>query len=148
MLPKRNKFLFSIIFLSLVIGCQSTGNSSRDSLRKSDLVGSGWQLTALTKEGSDVPIDHETAPTLEFREEQLGGSSGCNNYQVGWLLGRDGAFKLSGVIAQTRMSCLDEIMVIERHFIQLLEESRFISQEGDTLLIASQTGQLEFEKIK
>ena len=140
--------LTSSFILLLLIACQPNPNSARDSVRKSDLVGTQWQLTKLTIDSTVVEFDEEIAPILEFRDDLVGGNSGCNTYRSGWKLGQDGEFALSGPISQTRKGCLDSIMEVERQYIEVFEESHTLVLDDSVLVIASSNGELVFADAK
>ena len=136
----------------ITIGCQP--ESQRDSVRKSDLVGTKWKLTKLTHNREGLPregLPIEDAPdfSLEFRDQLVGGRSGCNNdYQVGWRLGPDGRFALSGPVAITTLGCLEAVRRLENSYITVLEGAHTIVIDGTTLVIASAVGELVFTDDK
>lgn len=133
-------FLFILSILSA--GCQPA--SQRDSVRKSDLVGGKWKLSKFLLNGEDLPINIGPDITLEFRDDLIGGVSGCNNYQAGWKLGKDGHFELSGPIAQTANGCLNTIMALERSYTAVLKEVHTLVLAEGLLVIDSTAGQLTF----
>ncbi|MFT5195350.1 MAG: heat shock protein HslJ [Cellvibrionaceae bacterium] len=136
-------FLLTILIISsITAACQTS--SSRDSVRKSDLVGTKWKLTKLLQNNEILPINSGADLSLEFRDLLIGGHSGCSNYQAGWKLGRDGRFELSGPIAQTRVGCLDSALSLENSFTAVLTGSHTLVLDGDILVIDSADGQLVF----
>lgn len=141
-------FLIPTLILIAAILSACEPSSSRDSIRKSDLVGTKWKLTKLTHESAVIPFDADIAAKLEFRDDLIGGSSGCNTYRAGWVLNRDGAFSLSGPIAQTRKGCLDTVMAFENQFINVLTEGHTIVMSDGILVISSHLGELVFADDK
>ncbi|MFK7803126.1 MAG: META domain-containing protein [Anaerolineae bacterium] len=137
---------FLLLISVITVGCEA--ESQRDSIRKSDLVGSRWVLSKLVYNNEVISIERNPEISLEFRSGQIGGLSGCNNYQASWKLGRDGQFALGGPISQTRQGCLDAVMLAERNFIAVLEQAHTLILANDLLIIDSKLGQLTFVKGK
>ncbi len=148
MTPFKQLTILSATVL-LIIGlaaCQPS--SQRDSVRKSDLVGTKWQLTKLTYQSDVIEFSEDIAPLLEFRDDLVGGNSGCNTYRSGWQLGQDGKFGLSGPIAQTRKGCLDTIMQVENQYIEVFSNAHTIVLSDSTLIMSSTEGELIFADAK
>ena len=141
-------FLMPIFILATALLSACEPSSSRDSLRKSDLVGTKWKLTKLTHDSNVIPFNDDIAARLEFRDDLIGGSSGCNTYRAGWILNRDGAFSLSGPISQTRKGCLESVMKFENRFINVLREGHTIVMSDGILVISSHAGELVFADNK
>ena len=143
------QFLTATIPLLLIFSlaaCQPS--SQRDSVRKSDLVGTKWQLIKLTHQSEVIEFSEDIAPFIEFRDDLVGGNSGCNTYRSGWQLGQDGKFALSGPISQTRKGCLNTVMGVENKYIDVFRESHTIVLSDDTLIISSTSGELIFADAK
>ena len=136
----------SILIASLFAACQPS--STRDSVRKSDLVGSSWELIELTVDGGAIDLSQFDPISLEFRQDLIGGATVCNTYQVGWQLGRDGQVRVTGPILQTKRGCLDEAAEISNSYTTALADMRLVVLEGDTLIINSGIGQLIFMDAK
>ena len=144
---KTISLCFSTLLLSItLIGCQPS--STRDSVRKSDLVGTKWKLTKLIQNSEVLPIDESGEYSLEFRDEQIGGRIGCNNYRAGWKLGGDGRFALSGPVAVTKVGCLPAVIDLGKSYLAVLENAHTIVLDQDILVINSTEGQLVFQDDK
>ena len=139
-------YIFLFVIISLGIGCNPS--STRDSIRKSDLVGTKWKLTNLTKNRELLTVEDSEEFSLEFRDELIGGRFGCNNYQAGWVLGSDGRFALSGPIAVTKVGCLSTVQDLENSYITVLENAHTIVMDQEILVLSSTDGQLVFEDNK
>ena len=137
---------FVCVFCLALIGCQPS--STRDSVRKSDLVGTRWKLIELTRNSEVLPIEQNGEYSLEFRDEQIGGRTGCNNYRAGWRLGGDGRFALSGPVATTNVGCLPAVIDLGHSYITVLENGHTIVLDQDMLIISSTEGQLVFQDDK
>ena len=129
-----------------LISCQPT--STRDSVRKSDLVGSRWALTELTFEDESLDLTLIDPISLEFRQDLIGGETVCSNYRVGWQLGRDGQVRTSGPMSQTNRGCLDEAAEISGAYTAVLEQMHTLVLDNDTLNIDGRNGKLIFEDAK
>lgn len=136
----------TILLILGLMACQP--DSQRDSVRTTDLVGTKWKLTKLTYQSDVVEFSEDIAPLLEFRDDLVGGNSGCNTYRSGWQLGQDGKFALSGPIAQTRKGCLDTIMQVENQYIEVFTNAHTIVLSDSTLILSSTAGELVFADAK
>ncbi|MEM9776083.1 MAG: META domain-containing protein [Chloroflexota bacterium] len=144
----RTNLLTFILFVlsTLLIACEP--DSTRDSVRKSDLVGSRWELTELTFEDSRVELADFDPILLEFRQDLIGGETICNTYRVSWQLGRDGQVRTAGPLSQTRRGCLENAADVSEAYIAVLEQIHTIVLDGDTLIIDSRSGKLIFKDAK
>lgn len=139
-----------LFFVQLLGGC--TPSSTRDSVRKSDLVGKRWTLTQLTHNRNILPLDDSDPFSLEFRDSQIGGRTGCyNSYQAGWLLGGDGRFALSGPVSlPTTIGCLPAAKSLELSYIAVLESGHtlVLDEVQQILVISAAEGELIFHQSK
>ena len=141
---RPNCLLVLIILVGFcLVSCQPS--STRDSVRKSDLVGSRWALMELTFEDERLDLTQIDLITLEFRQELLGGETACHNYRVGWQLGRDGQVRTSGPLSQTQRGCLEQAAEISNTYTAVLEQMHTLVLDNDTLIIDSRNGKLIFE---
>lgn len=136
------------LFISCTLGFGCNPSSTRDSIRKSDLIGTKWRLTKLTQNSALLPIDDSQEISLEFRDTLIGGRAGCSNYQAGWQLGSDGRFALSGPVAITKAGCSQTNPAAENSYIKVLENAHTIVLDQDILVISSTEGQLVFKDNK
>ncbi|HEX2863813.1 MAG TPA: META domain-containing protein [Deinococcales bacterium] len=110
------------------------------------LPGGTWRLTALTAAGGPVAVPAANAPTLEFRDGRVTGTTGCNQYSGPAVL-KDARLTL-GPIAATRAACLDPTgTAVETAYLDDLNAVNAYSQTGDNLILTtSGPGRLEFTK--
>lgn len=144
----RPNHLFAFIIMTGVclVACQPS--STRDSVRKSDLVGSRWALTELMFEDEPLDLTPFDPISLEFRQELIGGETACGNYRMGWQLGRDGQVRSSGALSETRRGCLDEAAEISNAYTAVLEQMHTLVLDNSTLIIDGRNGKLIFEDAK
>lgn len=79
------------------------GNSNSESSASSDtqpLQGTSWVLDQLN--GNELIPDSEI--TLQFSEDEISGSAGCNTYNAEYEAGSDGSLSIPEV-ARTAMDC-------------------------------------------
>jgi heat shock protein HslJ len=107
-----------------------------------DLVGTAWNLTQINGE----PIVPETAPTLNFDSEGLGGNASCNSF--GGDYSREGDSLTIGMLFSTMMACEEPIMAQEFAYMATLEQVRSFAVSGNTLSLLDEAGNvlLVFEK--
>jgi heat shock protein HslJ len=82
------------------------------------LDGSVWRLVALLEGGKRVPVLADTAVTLEFAGQNVGGSAGCNRYNATYTA--DGDHLSVTPPRQTRMICPSPAGAME-------QEGRFLA---------------------
>lgn len=111
-----------------------------------NFVGTAWQLVSLDGETPDgtVPL------TLELDEEGFAtGSGGCNQFSTTAFVSSSGMLSF-GVIASTRMACLDgDIMAQEQAYLTILEAAEVTTYNPDTqeLTLTSDAGTLVFVPV-
>jgi heat shock protein HslJ len=96
------------------------------------LAGTRWLLVEVG--GEQVPPgDGDRAPhlTLDLEDSRVAGSGGCNRLMGSFEL--DGEALRFGPVATTMMHCGDEVMVLERAFLDALEATRAYGVVGSTL---------------
>jgi len=81
------------------------------------LIGREWRLTHFDRSAA---VPETIAITIEFEEEKISGSAGCNNYFAAVTEGdRPGDITI-GPVGATRMACPEEIMNTESRFLAAL----------------------------
>jgi heat shock protein HslJ/chitodextrinase len=88
-----------------------------------------------------------TIITLNFDEDDLSGSSGCNSYSAGYTItAADGpATSISvGSISGTSQTCTREIMAQEQGYLDVLASASSYRFDGDTLILETGSGALTF----
>ena len=88
-----------------------------------------------------------TIITLNFDEDDLSGSSGCNSYSASYtVVAADGpATTISvGSISGTSQACTQEIMAQERGYLDILASATGYRFDGDMLILETGGGTLAF----
>ncbi len=129
------KMKFALVFLAgliMISGCGILGS-------KDPLNGTKWQLQTI---GDAEPIASSVV-TIEFSDQRMSGSAGCNSYGAGYQI--DGKLILFDAVAMTEMACADElVMQQEGDFTRLLDQVdsfkysnevlEFVDAEGKTIM--------------
>lgn len=99
------------------------------------LAGTKWQLETLN--GQDrLP---GSVVTLEFADQRLSGSSGCNSYGAGYQI--KGEELIIDAVAMTEMACADEgVMGQESAYTKLLGEARKFKVSDTELVLSNANG--------
>jgi len=123
-----------IIFIMIFsIGCtQQTIN----------LENTSWKLESYLSS-----IDHIVSPisttklTLEFKDEKISGSAGCNNYFAKYK--QEGSNLTFGLIGATKMYCTNpSVMEQETTYLSSLEATKKFKIEGDKLKLMDSNGKV------
>jgi len=88
-----------------------------------------------------------TIITLNFDEDDLSGSSGCNSYRAGYTVAAaDGLMTTISVgsLSGTSQTCIQEIMAQERGYLDILASASSYSFDGDMLILETGSGALTF----
>lgn len=102
------------------------------------LIGTSWLM--------DNPV-RGTIITLNFDEDDLSGSSGCNSYSASYTVTVADGANMSiavGSISGTGQSCTQEIMAQERFYLDILASANYYTFDGDSLLLETGSGALSF----
>jgi heat shock protein HslJ len=127
-MKKIHKFFMLVTLLLLTAACGLL--SSED-----PLASTKWQLETLN--GQDrLP---GSVVTLEFADQRLSGSAGCNSFGAGYKI--KGEEIIIDAIAMTEMACADEgVMGQESTYTQLLGEAKIFSVSDTELVLSNATG--------
>jgi heat shock protein HslJ len=102
---------------------------------KDPLSGTKWQLRNL---GDAEPIPGSVV-TIEFADQRMSGSAGCNSYGAGYEI--DGDRLVFDAIAMTEMACADDtVMQQESKFTQLLGQVMTYKLFKDELALSDKGG--------
>ena len=116
------------------------GNESRSN---DPLAGTSWLLVSYGPEDAPITLLPNTEITVEFKEGNIQGSAGCNNF-FGIYEIKQESITISEV-AQTEMACLDEkVMEQEIAFTEALIKAKSFTVDGETLTISSENEVLRF----
>lgn len=102
-----------------------------------DLAGSEWGF---------ADEAGRQARYIQFREDAVGGSLGCNRF-TGRYTFEDGALKI-GPLATTRMACPPEVMQREDEFARILENTRSAETSATTLILKGADGTVLAELVR
>ncbi len=114
--------------LAACAGAQATGTATLD-----PLAGTSWVLTELNGQ-APVPAPDGPAPTLQFRADEAGGSSGCNSY--GGPYTQSGGALRFGPLVSTRRACTSEAAnAQEAAYFRALESTTRATTSGGALVL-------------
>jgi heat shock protein HslJ len=118
------------LLLSLSIASFSLLPIINLAMASDSLSGTNWKLLSWGNEKSPQTVLKETEISLQFQDDQISGSSGCNRYFASYTL-KDEQLKF-GVAGRTQMACPEEIMKQEDQFLSALQSSKTftINSEG------------------
>ena len=110
------------------------------SAQTSNLEGQTWKLDwYLDSQGKQTKVLAGTEITAEFKDGNLAGNAGCNNY-FGTYQVDGNTLKVSG-IGSTMMACLETgVMEQEQAYLAALEQSATFQAQADSLQIADAGG--------
>jgi heat shock protein HslJ len=133
----RNLIVVVIVIAILLVGCSSSSDDG------ASLQGTQWALATL---GGESPLP-DKAPSAEFSEDQISGSTGCNTYFGTYEASGD---ELSvGAVAVTEMWCMEPegVMDQEQAFLAALASVSSYRLAGERLELQNSTGEtvLTFE---
>lgn len=109
--------------------------------RMSGLPNGAWELVSLNGE----PVVEGTTISLEIKDGQAGGSSGCNSY--GGEVEIDGEKIQFGGMNMTLMACTDAgVMEQEGTYLGALEAVESFKLDGEQLVLSGTEVELVFKK--
>jgi heat shock protein HslJ len=114
------------------------------------LEGVQWEVTGYNNgRQAVVGPKTDTRLTLQFKDGQVSGSSGCNRFHGAYTV--NGSALTIGPLAATRMACRDEVMTQEGEFLRALESATTWAivrgmldvhrADGERVLTANPTGE-------
>ena len=107
------------------------------------LVGTKWTL--------DYPL-RGTTPTLEFTEETMTGSAGCNTFSAGYTAvvteGTTSNIAVETIVITSGELCTAEIMAQEGGYLDSMASATSITVEGQKLTLETATGTLTFSQVE
>ena len=118
--------LIMLLLLTAACGLLSSGDP---------LAGTKWQMETLN--GQDRLPD--SVVTLEFADQRLSGSAGCNSFGAGYQI--KGEEIIIDAVAMTEMACADEgVMSQESTYTRLLGEAKKFSVSDTELVFFNANG--------
>ena len=125
---------------------QSDSNSLSNLSR--ELSGTKWELIKMDrKEMKDVFSPNDNGITISFSGNKISGNSGINNYFGDYIVTAGNV--TVGAIGSTEMAGPDNLMKLERQYLELLQNAKKIELVNKTTLIfTTDKGKtLTFEKL-
>ena len=123
-----------------------TRNQTQQGLESPD-----WQLNRY-RDALDrmLPVLPGTTVTVRFRNDELGGSAGCNRYFGSYTLGTDDQLSFSTPLGSTMMTCVPPVSEQERQYLKDLSAvAAFQLEDGSLrLLDKDRKAVLEYTAIK
>jgi heat shock protein HslJ len=122
---------------------QATTHVAIDSRLDTDV----WTLSELDKE----PLLPNTAITLQFKQGELAGFAGCNEYSGEYTAvdNGDGTYTISiDKLETTRLACPRDIMEQEEHYLTILEEATKATIKENELILNSPSDELDFYLVE
>ena len=123
------------IAASMLIAALITTGYAADA--KPNLAGSEWGFAEETG---------KQARFIQFREDAVGGSLGCNRF-TGRYTFEDGVLKI-GPLASTRMACPPDVMQRETEFAAILENARSAEPSATALVLKDADGTVLAELVR
>ena len=96
------------------------------------LAGAGWKVTSFNNNRhAVVGVLGQSAITLSFKDGQVAGNAGCNNFHGAYST--DGGKIRVGPLATTRRACEESLMTQEQEFLAALASAVTWSIDGNVL---------------
>ena len=106
-----------------------------------------WTLAKIDTE----PLLPNTAITLQFKQGELAGFAGCNEYNGEYTAvdNGDGTYTISiDKLETTRLACPRDIMEQEENYLTILEEATLATIKENEIILSSPLDDLEFYLIE
>ncbi len=112
---------------------QSLVSSSYSPLSPQRLKNSAWQLSRWEYQGLPVNLVPQTEVSLQFKNNQVNGSSGCNRFSGSYKLVKE---KISlGSLESTQRGCEAPIMNQETQFLSALQLVKRVAADASGNLV-------------
>ena len=101
-----------------------------------------WNLETLVLDDTETAVIAGTNPTIEFSDEQVAGTGGCNSYQGGYQT--DGSALNVGPVAATERFCQDPAGVSDQEvfFLAHLTSADEFQIDDDQLILSADGARL------
>ncbi len=140
-----NLFIISFLLLLAIVACSPSGSGGDvepDVEAGAVLDGTSWVLNELGPEDALTAVLPDTTITLNFADDGINGSAGCNSYFG--EASQSGSSLTFGAIGSTRMACPEPIMQQENAYLAALGTVSSFTLEGDQLTLDYEDGRLVF----
>ena len=140
-----NVLIMSLLFMLAVAACSPAGAGSEvepgfDS--EADLTGTQWILDTFGPKDSLTAVQPDTTITLQFEEDGINGSAGCNSYFGSATL--SGSTLSFGPLGSTKMACPEPIMQQETDYLAALGTVNGYTLVDELLTLQYEEGVLIF----
>lgn len=129
-------------FVMALTGC--TEKSPADNLAGEavkNLQGTSWQLVVATPAAKDSEDCENLPPVMDFLDgSKVSGNLGCNLFNTTYTL--DGKKFSFAPAATTRRMCSPEAMKLEGQLLNMLQNTRYLTQNAKGLMFWDEKGQL------
>lgn len=138
---KKNPFLAALMVSTLALaGCAGFDAASSGTANNASLENTYWKLVTVGKRQNLISGEAREAHfVLHAEAARLAGSTGCNNLMGSYE--RKGDQLSFGQLASTRMACPAELMVLERNFLNALDDVANWKVVGETLTLDNAQGE-------
>ena len=120
----------------LAVGCTSVNTTTET------FAGTRWRVASIAA----MPTPQSPLYQLEFRDGQIGGRFGCNNFGGSYRV--QGEQLVTGDIASTLMGCPEPAATHETRGFAILARPMAITwQSGGRLTLSNDAGSIELEMI-
>ena len=106
-----------------------------------------WTLSRIDTK----PLMPGTAITMQFKQGELAGFSGCNTYSGGYTatLNDDGTYTIAiGQLATSRLICPQDIMEQEQEYLAALQQATRATIKENEIILNSPSDELSFYLIE
>jgi len=125
-------FSMMLLTIMLLTACGFAVTSQGDPLYRST-----WQLQTI----DSARIIDGTEISVVFRDGQINGRAGCNNYYGSYRIRKD-TIRVSGPIGATRMACLQAgVMEQEHTFLSILQQISRYELTRERLVLFTANGE-------
>lgn len=97
------------------------------------LKNSSWRLESWERKGSNVKLAPKTEISLNFQENKVNGSAGCNNFGGSFSM-KNNQFSV-GTLQATQRGCDEVVMKQETQFLAALQSVRRIASDASGRLL-------------
>ena len=114
---------------------------------KKKLLNTSWKLVDISdKKMKKILGTNQTRITLNFSEDKIHGDSGVNNYFSSYIITSDNI--VVGPISSTKMAGPKNFMKLENQYLNILQNSKKIKLDNDSLTFTTDKGKtLTFKKL-